>query len=66
MSRTILALAIALFLGTAMLAHAQERMRTTAEIQAEIDKLQAELWRTRITEEKKDSRNPPDSPTCGH
>ena len=43
MSRTILALAIALFLGTAMLAHAQERMRTAAEIQAEIDKLQAEL-----------------------
>ena len=53
MSRTILALAIALFLGTAMLADAQERMRTTAEIQAEIAKLKGELLRAKIAEEER-------------
>jgi len=55
MSRTILALAIALFLGTTMLAHAQERMRTTAEIQAEINILKGELLRARIVEEERRS-----------
>ena len=43
MHRYAVILTLALFLGTAMFADAQEKTRTAAEIQTEIDKLQIEL-----------------------
>ena len=43
MHRCAVVFTLALFLGMAMLADAQEKTRTATEIQAEIDKLQIEL-----------------------
>jgi len=47
---TILVLVVALTVGVATLTDAQERKRTVAEIQADIDKLQVELKEAEVTE----------------
>ena len=50
MQRYILTFTLALFLGTATFADAQEQVRTSAEIQEEIDKLQIELQKAQEAE----------------
>ena len=50
MKRYILSLTLAFFFGTATLADAQEQLRTSAKIQAEIDALQIELQKAKTAE----------------